>query len=59
MPKSFFKGRFFKSKSVKSNPHYTRRITPKCVKGGGVHLRGLESEQHSFEETLSVSDLAS
>ena len=35
----------------KSNPHYTRGITPKGVASGGIHLRGLAPEQHSSEET--------
>ena len=36
---------------VKSNLHYTRRITPKRVTSCGAHLRGLAPRQHSSEET--------
>ena len=36
---------------VKSNLHYTRRITPKRVTSCGSHLRGLAPGQHSSEET--------
>ena len=35
----------------KSNIHYTRRITPKRVTSGEVHLRGSAPGLHSFEET--------
>ena len=35
----------------KSNLHYTRGITPKCVASGGAHFRGLASGQHSSEKT--------
>ena len=38
-------------KIKKSNPHYTRRITPKRVTDCGAHLRGLAPGQHSSEET--------
>ena len=37
---------------TKSNLHYTRGITLKCVTSGGVNLRGLTSRQHSNDETL-------
>ena len=36
---------------LKSNLHYTRRVTPKRVTSGGAHLRGLAPGQHSTEET--------
>ena len=36
---------------VKSNLHYTRRVTPKHVTSGGAHLRGLAPGLHSSEET--------
>ena len=36
---------------IKSNLHYTRRITPKRVTSCGAHLRGLAPGQHSSEET--------
>ena len=36
---------------IKSNLHYTRRITPKRVMSCGAHLRGLAPGQHSSEET--------
>ena len=36
----------------KSNLHYIRGITPKRVTSGGIHLRGLASEQRSSEETM-------
>ena len=36
---------------IKSNLHYTRRITPKRVTSGGAHLRGLAPGLHSSEET--------
>ena len=36
---------------IKSNFHYTRRITPKRVTSCGAHLRGLAPGQHSSEET--------
>ena len=37
--------------NIKSNLHYTRRITPKRVTSCGAHLRGLAPGQHSSEET--------
>ena len=37
---------------VKSNLHYTRRITPKRVTSCGAHFRGLAPGQHSSEEML-------
>ena len=36
---------------IKSNLHYTRRITPKRVTSCGAHLRGLAPGLHSSEET--------
>ena len=36
---------------LKSNLHYTRRITPKRVTSCGAHLRGLAPGLHSSEET--------
>ena len=39
------------SKKIKSNLHYTRRITPKRVTSGGTHLRILAPGLHSSEET--------
>ena len=36
---------------IKSNLHYTRRITPKRVTSCGAHFRGLAPGQHSSEET--------
>ena len=36
---------------IKSNLHYTRRITPKRVTSCGAHLRGLAPRQHSSKET--------
>ena len=36
---------------VKSNLHYTRRITPKRVTSCETHLRGLARGQYSSEET--------
>ena len=36
---------------IKSNFHYTRRITPKRVTSCGAHLRGLVPGQHSSEES--------
>ena len=38
-------------KKIKSNLHYTRRITPKRVTSCGAHLRGLAPGLHSSEET--------
>ena len=38
-------------KKIRSNLHYTRRITPKRVTSGGAHLCGLAPGQHSSEET--------
>ena len=35
---------------IKSNLHYTRRITPKRVTSCGAHLRGLAPGLHSSEE---------
>ena len=35
---------------IKSNLHYTRRITPKRVTSYGAHLRGLAPGLHSSEE---------
>ena len=35
----------------KSNLHYARGITPKCVTSGVAHLRCFGRGQHSFEET--------
>ena len=47
----------------KSNLHYTRGITPKCVTSGGIHLRSLAPERHNSEETSqrwrTVGDTAS
>ena len=37
--------------SKKSNLHYTRGILLKRTTSDGVHLRGLASGEHSFEET--------
>ena len=39
---------------IKSNLHYTRRITPKRVTSGGAHLRGLAPGQHSSEEASQL-----
>ena len=39
------------AKRIKSNLHYTRRITPKRVTSCGAHLRGLAPGLHSSEET--------
>ena len=36
---------------IKSNLHYTRRITPKQLTSGGAHLRGAAIEPHSSEQT--------
>ena len=36
---------------IKSNVHYTRRVTPKRVTSCGAHLRGLAHGLHSPEET--------
>ena len=36
---------------IKSNLHYTRRITPKRVTSCGAHLHGLAPGQHSSEES--------
>ena len=37
--------------SNKSNLHYTRGITPRCVTSAGVHFRGLALGQQSYKET--------
>ena len=42
---------FKKRLTIKSNLHYTRRITPKRVTSCGAHLRGLAPGLHSSEET--------
>ena len=34
---------------IKSNLHYSRGITPKRVRSGGMLLRGLAPGQHRFE----------
>ena len=46
----FLQDSFF-DPTKKSEPLYTRVITPKRVTSGGAHLRGLAPRQHSFEET--------
>ena len=40
----------------KSNVHYSRCTTPKRVTTGGAHLRGLASQQHSYEKTPQRRD---
>ena len=37
----------------KSNPHYSRDITPKRVASGEIHLRGLAPGQHSSEKNIA------
>ena len=39
------------NQKIKSNLHYTRRITPKRVTSCGAHLRGLAPGLHSSKET--------
>ena len=46
---------YFTYSKIKSNLHYTRRITPKRVTSCGAHLRGLAPGQHSSEETSQRS----
>ena len=41
---------FLLSSNQKSNRDRTRRITLKCVTGGGAHLRRLAHGLHSSEE---------
>ena len=45
--------KIFKSSmsKIKSNPYYTRGITPKRATSGGAHLRDLAPGRHSSEES--------
>ena len=44
---------------IKKNPHYTREIMPKCVTGGGAHLRVLAPRHTAVKKRCSDGDTLS